>query len=100
MEEEVKFRIRLAEIMALAILAIFIGVCFFQFMYGGSISREFILTTGVLFCSNANIFAIDGRNCGWHMRNWSPRMKLYMQFFIFFLVLVAIAFIDFYHTIS
>jgi hypothetical protein len=26
-------------------------------------------------------------------------MKLYMQFFIFFLLLLMIAFIDFYHTV-
>ena len=89
MDENVKKRIRAAELIFLVFLAFFLFLCIFELAFRSYIHLAFILCLGVLFFSSAAVFGISEENLSWRVADWSKTMKTYMFLFMLFLFFVT-----------
>ncbi len=89
MEENMKSRIKTAEIISLSFLAFFILLCLLELFVYQVMHIAFILCTGVLFFSSAAVFGIDERNLKWQVSVWSGTMKIFMLLFFVFVTIIS-----------
>ena len=89
MDEDIKARLKTAEIISLSFLVFFVSLCLLELWVHQVMPIAFILCTGVLFFSSAAVFGIDERNLQWQVGAWSGTMKIFMLLFIVFVTIIT-----------